>query len=76
MTTRLYEAHQKYAYELGHDIGGTNNRVQAELLNGLSASLVGVCGSDLETQLYYVWKELSPSAKKVFTELAKFGEVE
>jgi len=65
-----YTAVQRFADALGFDVGQTNSKVQAELLNGLARGLSrGQQRIDVERQNCYIVEDLTRQAKDYLTEL-------
>lgn len=63
---------EKMSYDIGFDIGNSDDVTQSNLLNGLSMGIVKGCGDKLDTQLCYIHEHLSKEAKIVIRDLSYF----
>ena len=70
---------EQLAKAIGEDIGASDDRTQAELLNGFCDSLYRLCmgaTQNLDTQLCYVAHKLTPRAREVINALNEFCKLE
>lgn len=65
---------EKFARDIGIDIGRSDNVVQGSLINGLSYGLINSNIHDYETQMAYIVDELTDESKKLIHNLNKFVE--
>ena len=60
------------SYDIGFDIGNSDDVTQSNLLNGLGKGMVNSCRDKLDRQLCYVFDKLCPEAKILVRELSYF----
>ena len=66
---------EKLAYDIGKDIGHSDNETQAKLLNGLSHGLNSIIEVDkLNMQISYIVDFLDNESKKIIPLLAEYIE--
>jgi hypothetical protein len=64
-------AQEKFAYDIGFDIGHSDNETQAKLLNGLFKPFKDHNFSS-NMQMAYIVKKLDKNTKDMITELAEY----
>lgn len=65
------------AYDIGKDIGHSDDRTQGKLLNGFFHALGQIQNSNnTDTQICYIVDQLDPTAKKLVVRLAEFCDAE
>lgn len=74
MSENIVSANEKYAEHIGKDYANANNEVQAALLTGFFEQITYICQGRQETQLCYIWTEMTPKAKANIVALAAFAE--
>jgi hypothetical protein len=64
---------EKLAYDIGFDIGNSDDITQGLLLNGFSKGLCASMNDNvLNTQLCYIAQKLDKNSKKIIKELFEF----
>jgi hypothetical protein len=63
---------EKLAESIGFDYAFSDNCVQADLINGLCRGLSGFDRDKMETQLYYIVRELDDPSKDILLQVADF----
>lgn len=74
MTENILTANEKYARDLGADLGRSSDAVQGEFLTGFAHSLVIACGGRLETQLAFMVDTLTPNALDTIIQLGEMAK--
>ena len=70
--TENYTALSRFADAIGFDMGNTDSRSQAELLNGFARSLDRCTHGQPENQNCYIVEDLTPGAKSWIKNIAGF----
>lgn len=64
---------ERLSYDIGYDIGMSDDETQAKLLNGLCEALSNSMGKNqLGTQLCYISSELTDKSVNVLKELVEY----
>ena len=66
---------EKIAYDIGFDIAHSDDRVQADLINGLCSGMTKMHDRDMSMQICYMVEHFTKESIKVIKEIAGFAEL-
>jgi hypothetical protein len=66
---------EKLAYDIGFDIGNSDDVTQAKLLNGLSSGLSKISDTGYEKQICYIAEHLTKESFKIIESLNEFVQL-